>query len=317
MKLIQTVAPALYPVTLQEVKDQCKVDSTSLSASLTPYTSLAAGSHIVTTGYTHYGTAVDVLGYEAVVYLRPINNGAGGTVDTIIEDSDDGSTWATWGSAFTRVTESNDTVIQEIEYTGAKQYIRTASMVLVAACEFGTDVIRRGAAAADETLIEMCRMSAIDYVENFTNRQLLTATWKMYLNEFPSVDYIELPYGNLQSVTSVKYKDSEGTETTLTVTTDYLVETNVDATKGGLERGRIVLPYDGSWPTATLYPSNPITIAFVCGWTAAAYVPYLIKAAILLLAADFYKFKEVHFDKQLYENQTADRCLVNYRLREY
>jgi uncharacterized phiE125 gp8 family phage protein len=98
-------------------------------------------------------------------------------------------------------------------------------------------------------------------------------------------DYIELPYGNLQSVTSVKYKDSEGTETTLTVTTDYLVETNKE------NRGRIVLPYGESWPSDTLFPSNPITIRFVCGWTKAADVPYSIKAAIKLLAADMYAYR--------------------------
>jgi len=69
---------------------------------------------------------------------------------------------------------------------------------------------------------------------------------------------------NVSETQSVKYKDSDGTETTMTVTTDYLWETNED------QIGRIVLPYEKSWPTDTLYPSKPITIKFVCGWTSAA-----------------------------------------------
>ena len=102
----------------------------------------------------------------------------------------------------------------------------------------------------------------------------------MYLDSFPTV--IELPYGNLQSVTHIKYTDASGTETTLTENTDYLVETN------GEGIGRVLLPSSKSWPTFTPYPSNPITIRFVCGWKTAADVPYKIKAAILLIAESLY-----------------------------
>ena len=286
MKTVQTVAPVLLPVSLAELKAHLRLDSGTFDGNLTLTQSLAYASHGISAGgaYTHVGTGVDVLGKQAEVLLHCGTNGATGTVDTKIQESDDNTTWTDFtGGAFTQVTTSNDNTDYKKAYTGTKRYIRTASKVLLAACEFGTSILVNEATTAEDDLLTEKLQSAIDDAEDFTGRQLLTATWKAYLDEFPpDKDYIELPFGNLQSVTSIKYKDSDGTETTMTVTTDYIVETN------GEYCGRIVLPYGGSWPSATLYPSNPITIEFVCGWTAAANVPSKIKQAILLMAADRY-----------------------------
>jgi len=282
MKTVQYSAPTIEPITLAEMKAHLRLDSETLAGNLTPYTCLAAGSHAVYDDYTHHvGAGIEVLGKESLVYLRPVNNGAGGTVDTKIQESDDNATWTDWtGGDFTRVTEANDTVIQEKQYTGAKRYIRTASKVLVAASEFGTDVLVNAATTPIDADLTDAITDGRETVETITRRALLTQTWDAFLEEWPDKDFIELPFGNLQSVTSVKYKDTDGTETTLTVTTDYLVETN------GEQRGRIVLPYGVSWPSATLYPSNPISIRFICGWTAASLLPANIRRACKLAAED-------------------------------
>lgn len=156
--------------------------------------------------------------------------------------------------------------------------------------------------------------AATSLVEDITRRALLTQTWDFYLDSFPSSDAFKLPFGNLQSVTHVKYTDSDGTQTTMTVTTDYLVETNGDAC------GRIVLPYGETWPSFTAYPSNPIVVRFVCGWTTRDLVPYPIKAAIKLICADLYTNRESQFVSmsfQKYElNPTVQRLLASYRLWE-
>jgi len=309
MRTVLKTAPTSEPISLAELKLHLRLDSETLAGNLTPYTSLASGSHAVQDNYTvHVGTGIDVLGKEAIVYLRPVNNGTGGTNDTRIEESDSLSTgYAAWtGGAFTQVTEANDTVIQEIQYTGTKRYIRTASKVLVAACEFGADVIVNSAVTADDDNLTDLITEARELVENITRRQLLTATWYAYLDEFPDVNFIKLPFGNLASVTSVKYKDSDGTETTMAVTTDYLVETN------GEGIGRIVLPDGASWPTDELYPSNPITIEFVCGWAATASVPKNIKRAVKLAAEDSY----YHGDRNEILRPAIMNLLTNYRLWE-
>jgi uncharacterized phiE125 gp8 family phage protein len=310
MKTVQTVAPTLLPVSLAELKAQLRLDSGTFDGNLTLAQSMSYGSHAIANNYTtHVGAGVDVLGKEVDVLLHCGTNGATGTNDTKIQESDDNATWTDWtGGAFIQVTTTNDNADYKKAYTGTKQYIRTASKVLLAACEFGTSILVNAATTAEDALLTEKLQSAIDDAEDFTGRQLLTATWKAYLDEFPCRDYIELPFGNLQSVTSIKYKDTDGTETTMTVTTEYLVETNGD----GL--GRIVLPYGVSWPSDTLYPSNPICIEFVCGWTAAALVPSKIKSAILLGAADLYNCRETKTDRQIWENQAIHNLLYGKKL---
>jgi uncharacterized phiE125 gp8 family phage protein len=165
---------------------------------------------------------------------------------------------------------------------------------------------------ADDEYLESIIGAAVEHVEDVTNRRLLTQTWDYYLDAWPCANYITMPFGNLQSITSISWKDTDGTEATLTVTDDYLVETNGD------QHGRIVLPYGETWPSSVLYPSNPIKIRFICGWTTAALVPSRIKSVIKLICGDLYENREwslVGQPGQKYEvNPRFDDFLINLRL---
>ncbi|MCP4704013.1 MAG: hypothetical protein GY865_05330, partial [candidate division Zixibacteria bacterium] len=102
---------------------------------------------------------------------------------------------------------------------------------------------------------------------------------------WPCGDSIILPYGNLQSVTSVKYKDTDGDQSTFS-SDDYIAATET-------EPGQIILGYGDVWPTVTLYPSNPIELIFVAGYGAAGSdVPEPIRHAIKILIADAYENRE-------------------------
>ena len=161
----------------------------------------------------------------------------------------------------------------------------------------------------EDEYLEGLIKTAREQVETLTQRALLTQTWDYFLDSWPDENYIKLPFGNLVSVTSVKYKDSAGTETTMVVTTAYLVETNGD------QCGRIVLPYMVSWPVVTLYPSNPITVRFVCGWTTAELVPFRIKEAIKMICSKHYESRgEDVVGQTVSEDKTVDRLLNNVRL---
>ena len=164
--------------------------------------------------------------------------------------------------------------------------------------------------SSDDEMLSTIIQVAREQVEDITRRALLTSTWDFVLQEWPVENYIKLPYGNLQSVTSVKWKDTDGTETTLTPTTDYLVETN------GENVGRVVLPYGEIWPSDTLYPSNPITIRFVCGWTAASLIPAKIRAACKLIAGDIYQNREgkILTGQSYQENKAVMALLTNARI---
>lgn len=309
MDLSLYTAPASEPVTLADIKLALRIDSGTLSDNLTEYQSIVPGSKAIADDYTtHVGTGVDVLGHEAIVFLNSGANGAGGTVDVKIQESDDNVTYTDWtGGAFTQVTESNDNAIQEKAYTGTKQYIRTVAKVLVAACVFGTTIAVNEATFTDDDLLNDYIETAREYVEGITRRAILTQTWDYYLDDFPSEDYFYLPFGNLQSVTHIKYTDSDGDETTMTEDTDYIVETN------GEGYGRIVLPYGESWPSFTAYTSHPIVIRFVCGWTEG--VPSRIKTAIKMLVAQMYESRgEDVLGQTVHEDTKYERYLSSLKL---
>ena len=165
--------------------------------------------------------------------------------------------------------------------------------------------------AADNQLMRMIK-TARQQIEDWTRRAILTQTWDYCLQAWPGGKFIAIPHGNLQSVSSVKWKDEDATETTLTETTDYLVEQN------GTMCGRIVLPYATSWPSGTLYPSNPITVRYVCGWTTPELVPSTIKAAILMTVADAYENRSVQefntINQGFSVNKSVEMLMASQRL---
>ena len=111
---------------------------------------------------------------------------------------------------------------------------------------------------AHDTFVKGLVMAATSQAEQYLHRRLVTQTWKMWLDCWPYSESILLPFGRLQSVTSVKYTDYAGDQATMP-TDDYIVDTES-------EIGGIVLGYNKTWPTVTLYPSNPIEVEFTCGY---------------------------------------------------
>lgn len=306
-------APIIEPITLAELKLHLRIDSGSFADNVDETQSIAPGSHVITAGYALVGSSVEALGYTALVSLASGTNAATGTVDVKIQESDDNTAWTDWtGGAFTQVTTANDNLTYEKAYTGTKRYIRTVAKVLLAACEFGTIIIRLTATSVEDDLLNALIVTAREQVEYLTQRKLLTQTWDYSLDSWPCEDYIRLPYGNLQTVSSVKWKDTDGVETTLAAGTDYLVETN------GTQCGRIILPYMKYWPVGILYPSNPITIRFVCGWTTAALIPYRIKAAVKMFASKLYESRgEDILGQTVSENKVIDMLLISARLWDF
>ncbi len=145
----------------------------------------------------------------------------------------------------------------------------------------------------DDSYIESLITAAREYAEIFTRRALITQTWDMWLDDWPADDYFELPKPPLQSITSITYKDTDGTSYSLTEGTDFVVDT--DSTFG-----RVVLEWDESWPTTSLHPKNPIKVRFVCGYSPnsdsppdyRANVPQMIKQAIYLVVGHLYNNRE-------------------------
>ncbi len=121
----------------------------------------------------------------------------------------------------------------------------------------------------DNGLYDSYIIAARQAAEERMARGLLTQTWTLTLPRF--ADQIWLPMAApLQSVTTIKYYDTNGVQQTL-ATSFYTVNT--------LSRpGSVVRAANTTWPTVQSdLLAAAVEITYVVGWTTAALVPERIK----------------------------------------
>ncbi len=126
-----------------------------------------------------------------------------------------------------------------------------------------------------------------DRAEASTRRALLTQTWDLVLDRFPSGTGLELPKPPLISVTFVHYLDTAGVTQTWSSSL-YLVEAPAGPR---CARGRIELPFAGIWPI-TLDQPGAVTIRFVAGYGAGSDIPPLLTMAMLMDVGTLFENRE-------------------------
>jgi uncharacterized phiE125 gp8 family phage protein len=151
---------------------------------------------------------------------------------------------------------------------------------------------------------------AREHVEDITWRKLITQSWYAYLPDWPSGNYIELPFGQLRSVTTIIYTDVDAAPTTWS-SAEYIVGTDY-------QHGRVTLADGYSWPNENLYPSNPIEVDFICGYgTTRASVPPSVRHAMKLLISEMFENREISVIGTIVAKLDAvNALLTNYRLNE-
>lgn len=202
-----------------------------------------------------------------------------------------------------------------------------------------------GAPATNTTgdpLLNMLISSARQYAETICRRAFITQTWKLVLDQFPlpgmnissanwygpqwgimpgplsvirpdgTTGYeIFLPFPPLQSVSSIKYIDTDGVQQTLDPTL-YTVDTVS-------EPARITPAYGTTWP-AIRNQINAVEVTFVCGYGAAANVPQGIKSWMLMRIGAMYENREELVVAQrvtVSELPFVDSLLDNFRVIKY
>jgi uncharacterized phiE125 gp8 family phage protein len=130
--------------------------------------------------------------------------------------------------------------------------------------------------------------SARGYVEKITDRQLITATWRVKGDRFPRWNApLELPLPPLQSVAAVTFLDTAGAPQTW-ASSEYVV----DAPAGPqATAGRLYPALDVDYPD-TADREDAVTVEFVAGYGAAAAVPQELKQAMALLIGHWYENRE-------------------------
>ncbi len=160
----------------------------------------------------------------------------------------------------------------------------------------------RVSATDEDDLIESLIAAASEYVEKYTGRSILAQTWRLSLDCFK--DEIILPYGPVQSVTTVAYYDGEGVDQTLA--TGWLLNNTV-------EPERIEREVDASWPS-TQTRFDAVRITYVTGF---ATVPAPIKHAMLLLIGHWFEHREAVGDMMQELPMAVDALLANYRVHGF
>jgi len=137
-----------------------------------------------------------------------------------------------------------------------------------------------------DEFLERLIATATKYVETYTGRQLINATYDLYADVLPCGNRpLEVPISPLSSVTSIKYADpSTGTLTTWS-SSNYIVSAS-------REPGRITPAFGIVWP-AFRYVPDAVVVRVVVGYgSTPASVPDPLRHAILLLVGDWFLNRE-------------------------
>ncbi|MFN5254478.1 MAG: head-tail connector protein [Limnohabitans sp.] len=150
----------------------------------------------------------------------------------------------------------------------------------------------------DDGLIQMLISAARQAAETLTNRQFVTARWRLVLDSFPGPSLMGVPSGQpfslpghailipkspLQSVVEIRYLDMAGVSQVMPAA-NYAVD-NV------CEPARITPVFGQIWPIP-LPQIGAVSVTFDVGYGSAASVPEGIKSWIKLRVGSLYAHRE-------------------------
>lgn len=164
---------------------------------------------------------------------------------------------------------------------------------------------------ADDTFISGLITVARQAAETIIDRALIDQLITFYADDFPkSSDVILLPRPPLESVTSIKYYDTAGTQQTMS-TGDYQVDIYS-------EPGRLYPDTDTVWPDVESGRANAVEIAFRAGYgSTQSSVPESIRTAMLMMIGHWYEHRESVAPGQMQEvPESAMMLLTHYKHAE-
>ena len=138
-----------------------------------------------------------------------------------------------------------------------------------------------------DIFIDSLIKEARQYVEQKIGIGLFTQTVVQRWDEFPECTRfdkfpaLELCPGNIQSITHLKYLDTDGAEQALADTTDYKESlTSIPS--------QLVPAYSKSWP-ATRNEIDAVWCEYVRGWGTTAEIPGQLKGAMLMIITSWFE----------------------------
>jgi uncharacterized phiE125 gp8 family phage protein len=138
--------------------------------------------------------------------------------------------------------------------------------------------------------------------------------YRNFLGPYYSRTPLQLLYPPVQSVTSFKYIDPNGTQQTLDPTTGYTVTGLMTPYVGAQDIQTPRMYPNTTWPAFKWIP-DAIEIEYVCGYGPdATYVPETIKVAIKMVLSHFFenRMEEITGDRVSKFEMSVDRIMASY-----
>lgn len=145
--------------------------------------------------------------------------------------------------------------------------------------------------SAEDTQIDSFIKTARTWVEQYTNKSLITQTWELILDYLQ--DEIPLKYAPVQSITSVKTYDDDNIASTVT-NTYYRLDTY---------SGKIFRNTNYYYSDYEQRENGAVLIEYIAGYGAAANVPDVFKSAILHIVSNLYNKRDC-------EESGNDDCII-------
>lgn len=137
---------------------------------------------------------------------------------------------------------------------------------------------------SEDSFIDTLILMATEYYQSRSWRQLISATYIQYLDEFPAFS-LEFDKPPLQSITAIKYFDTDNAEQTLSSSV-FEVDTKSQI-------GRIQLSDGESFPS-TFDKLNAVSVEYIAGYgDDRSDIPDLIKSTVKLIVAHFYENRDM------------------------
>ena len=152
--------------------------------------------------------------------------------------------------------------------------------------------------SADDSMIAQFITTATNLLEETCGVKLMSQTVELRLDKFLDSPF-ELDCWPIQSVTSVKYDDSDGDEQTLAA---GKYDTDLSTWRGRIRA-------TDTWPS-TKEGFNRVRIRMVAGYATADDVPDKFKQGITLLAAHWYENREAPISGTIHDIPYGVRALV-------
>jgi uncharacterized phiE125 gp8 family phage protein len=190
-------------------------------------------------------------------------------------------------------------------FPGQLVRVTAETTTLVTAAEFKNHIREDLSDASNDTYITSLLSAATTWVEQFTCRTTINATYAYYLEQWPRTLY--LPRPPISSITLIAYMDMGGASQGW-ASTNYEFEAY---------SGLLAPVYGKSFPAVRVKPRS-ISVAYVAGYGAtASSVPEAFKLAVKQLAGHWYESRLAVGDARSEIPMACKHLLYPYRIKEF